>query len=208
MEIDMQTLLACLVVGYAFGMFLTAEVVARCKMGESAFDVGTGNPGMANIGHVLGAKAAAVVLAGDLSKVIAACLVASVLAGGWSVPVVGWTGVGAALGHLFPAWHRFRGGKGVAAGCAAMCLAWPLGGTLSLVAGLAVLVAIGYLGVAAVVIAAGYCALAALWGPAGLLGPSLVLLVLCLVGNGASCARALRGEERRSALYLKLHGKR
>ena len=41
--------LACILLGYLFGSFLTAEVVARVVSGKSARQLGTGNPGMANI---------------------------------------------------------------------------------------------------------------------------------------------------------------
>ena len=53
----------CLLAGYLFGGFLTAEVVARCTAGVSARDIGTGNPGMANIATHLGKKAGLLVLA-------------------------------------------------------------------------------------------------------------------------------------------------
>ena len=46
----------CLLAGYLFGGFLTAEVVARCTAGVSARDIGTGNPGMANIATHLGKR--------------------------------------------------------------------------------------------------------------------------------------------------------
>ena len=58
----------CLLAGYLFGGFLTAEVVARCTAGVSARDIGTGNPGMANIATHLGKKAGLLVLAGDVIK--------------------------------------------------------------------------------------------------------------------------------------------
>jgi len=58
----------CLLAGYLLGGFLTAEVVARCTAGVSARDIGTGNPGMANIATHLGKKAGLLVLAGDVIK--------------------------------------------------------------------------------------------------------------------------------------------
>ena len=63
----------CLLAGYLFGGFLTAEVVARCTAGVSARDIGTGNPGMANIATHLGKKAGLLVLSGDVIKTAAAC---------------------------------------------------------------------------------------------------------------------------------------
>ena len=65
--------LLCLLVGYVFGSFLTAEVIARAVAGKSARQLGSGNPGMANITAQLGPKAGLVVLAGDLLKTAAAC---------------------------------------------------------------------------------------------------------------------------------------
>ena len=52
----------CLGAGYLFGCFLTAEIVARCTAGCSAREIGTGNPGMANIATHLGKKAGLLVL--------------------------------------------------------------------------------------------------------------------------------------------------
>ena len=63
----------CLAAGYLFGCFLTAEVVARCTAGESARQIGSGNPGMANIMTHLGKRAGLLELAGDVLKTAAAC---------------------------------------------------------------------------------------------------------------------------------------
>ena len=47
----------CLIIGYCFGMILTAEIVAKILTGKSSSALGTGNPGMANIMEQLGFKA-------------------------------------------------------------------------------------------------------------------------------------------------------
>ena len=91
----------CLLAGYLLGGFLTAEVAARRTAGGSARDIGTGNPGMANIATHLGKKAGLLVLAGDVIKTAAACwfchqlapelgLTASI---GWLVLLTGWAAV-------------------------------------------------------------------------------------------------------------------
>ena len=125
-----------LLIGYAFGCFLTADVVCRRLVGKPVFHVGVGNPGMANVGHELGTKAAALVLAGDIAKTLAAWLVARALFPA-NAAVCGLAATtGATIGHNFPAWHRFRGGKGVTTTCAAIILAAPALGIASAVAGL------------------------------------------------------------------------
>lgn len=135
----------CCLVGYLCGSFLTADAVARHATGRAIFDLGSGNPGMANVGHLLGTRAAAITLAGDLLKVLVP----------WAALVEFWgsdlgqlvalyVGLGATLGHCFPAWHRFRGGEGVATTGATVFLARPLVGAIALVAGLVAVVLPGH----------------------------------------------------------------
>ena len=136
--------LLCLLVGYLCGGFLTAELVARARTGKSAAALGTGNPGMANLAHELGKGWGRwcwpetsprppwpSACAGRSFPHWAAC------------PACGRAG--AVLGHNFPFWRGFRGGKGVAVTCAALILFSPLWGTAACLAGLAVTLLSGWL---------------------------------------------------------------
>ena len=123
--------LICLVIGYAAGNLLTAEIVARIAAGKAPAEIGSGNPGMANI--------------------MLACLAGYYLAGETGIC---WAGLGAVLGHTYPVWKRGRGGKGVAVTCAWLA-AWPFPwGILCVVLGGVVTLITGYLPVGAVVIPA------------------------------------------------------
>ena len=125
----------CLLAGYLFGGFLTAEVVARCTAGVSARDIGTGNPGMANIATHLGKKAGLLVLAGDVIKTAAACWFCHQLAPELGPTALLYGGLGAVLGHNWPIWYKGRGGKGVAVTCAWLMLYLPVTGVLCCLAG-------------------------------------------------------------------------
>lgn len=143
----------CTVIGYLCGCFLTAELAARLAEGKSASEIGSGNPGMANIMANLGKKAGFFVLAGDVGKTLIAFGVSWLLAGS----LLGrecflWAGLGAVLGHNFPFWKKFRGGKGVAVTCTWLIFFMPLWGTVSCIAGGAVVLATGYLPLGAVLI--------------------------------------------------------
>lgn len=186
----------CLLIGYLCGNFLTAEAVARARTGRSARDLGTGNPGMANIAGSLGPKWGAAVLAGDVAKTALACLLCRlVLFPGLGSLAVLYAGMGAALGHDFPAWKGFRGGKGVAVTCTFTILASPLWGTASCVLGLAVVLITGYLPLGAAVIPAAFLFPAFwLYGPeAGALAALSALLMLSRHIHGLR--RVARGEE-------------
>ncbi len=127
-----------ILIGYLLGNILTAEIVSYVKYKETAFSVGTGNPGMANMAKQYGAFCGAIVLAGDLGKTFAACLICGKLLFPHAAYAVSYAGLGAILGHNFPFWHKFKGGKGVACTCAAMaCISFPAA-VVSCIAGLVV----------------------------------------------------------------------
>ena len=67
MEITLR--IFCLAAGILFGSFLTAEYVARRLTGRTARDLGSGNPGMANIMATLGKGPGFAVLVGDVAKI-------------------------------------------------------------------------------------------------------------------------------------------
>ena len=99
--------------GYVLGTFPTADVVAsRASGGDVDLRTeGSGNPGTANALKVLGARAGAAVLVGDIGKGALACGLGSVIAGPAGAHLAGTASV---AGHCYPVWNGFRGGKGVA----------------------------------------------------------------------------------------------
>ena len=120
--------------------------------GKSAFDIGSHNPGMANIASEIGIKAAAITLLGDIAKTMLACWLCWFLFKDTGRVVILYAGCGVTLGHNFPFWTRFRGGKGVATTCTAIFCFDPLWGVLACIVGLVVSVATGYLPFGAIAI--------------------------------------------------------
>ena len=100
----------CILTGYLCGSFLTAELVAQERIGKSAFEIGTGNPGMANLAEQGGIGCAIQVLAGDVGKTILACLLSRYVYGAeLGVLASAYAGLGCILGHDYPFWHWFHG---------------------------------------------------------------------------------------------------
>lgn len=107
--------------GYVLGTIPSADLVAR-RARRGPVDLrheGSGNPGAANATRVLGRRAGAVVAVADVSKGILAASFGAVVAGPAGAQVGACSAV---VGHCFPVWNRFRGGKGVAA-AVGQCLA-------------------------------------------------------------------------------------
>lgn len=199
--------IGCLAIGYLCGCFLTADFVAKAKTGRWAREIGSRNPGMANIGHVLGERAAAVVLLGDIVKVIVAVFFAAHL-----FPELGrigwlWAGVGCTLGHNFPFWTGFSGGKGVTTTCSAIILFDPIGGIITCLVGLAVVLVGKQLSWGALAIAVAFCVVSFGHGPEAFV-LALVLLALMAYAHGGPALRAVRGEEPQTDLLRKLRARR
>ena len=96
--------------GYLLGSIDFGVIIPRLR-GVDIYTQGSGNPGTTNVLRAMGRKTAAVVMAGDLAKGLAAAAMGDLAAG----EAAGFaSGLAAVFGHCFPIWHRFRGGKGVA----------------------------------------------------------------------------------------------
>lgn len=108
----------CLVIGYVFGLFQTAYIYGKLH-GIDIRDYGSGNAGTTNTMRVLGTKAGLLVLLGDIVKCILAVVVTGVIFGGTHPDMIYllklYAATGAILGHNFPFYLHFKGGKGIAA---------------------------------------------------------------------------------------------
>lgn len=126
-----MTTILLLLFAYLLGSVSSAIVVSRFFGIEDPRKVGSGNPGATNVLRYGGKKAAIVTLAGDILKGIVPVAVAHVLK--VDASVLGLTMLAAFLGHLFPVFHHFKGGKGVATAAGAL-LAFNLWVGLALIA--------------------------------------------------------------------------
>ena len=172
----------CLLIGYLCGNLVTGEIVTRAVTGRPASELGTsGNPGMANVMASIGKKEGLIVLAGDIAKVIAATVLARYLfQGDLGNLSVCWAGLGATLGHNFPFWMKFKGGKGVATTCSTVVLCSPVWGLTAMLAGLLTVFATQLLSIGGVIIPLVYTILAFVFlgREAGILGGVLTLMML------------------------------
>lgn len=109
-------ILVCVLIGYCFGCFSTAYFVGKIY-GIDIRNEGSGNLGSTNALRTLGIKAGIMTFTGDILKaVVPICIFRMVYHGyGDFVLVLAmWMGLGVVLGHNFPFWLHFKGGKGIA----------------------------------------------------------------------------------------------
>lgn len=129
MTVDPVLSAAVIVLGYLLGSLCTAIIVCRALGRTDPRTTGSRNPGATNVLRVAGRDAAAITLVGDLLKGVAAVLIARALV---EQPVV-WAlaGTAAFVGHLYPVFFGFRGGKGVATAFGVLLAATPAAGAMA-----------------------------------------------------------------------------
>lgn len=110
--------LAALAIGYVFGLFQTAYIYGRLK-GIDIRQYGSGNAGTTNTLRVLGTRAGLIVLVGDILKCILAIVTVRLLFADGHMDtyylLAMYAALGAILGHNYPFYLGFKGGKGIAA---------------------------------------------------------------------------------------------
>ncbi|HEX4347637.1 MAG TPA: glycerol-3-phosphate 1-O-acyltransferase PlsY [Vicinamibacterales bacterium] len=108
--------------GYLLGSIPFAVLVTR-RAGVDILQQGSGNPGATNVARTSGLGAGAAVAALDIAKGALSVVVAQQLT--TSSAVAAAAGLAAVVGHVFPVWLRFKGGKGVATACGAFAVLAP-----------------------------------------------------------------------------------
>lgn len=117
----MAWVLALVPLAYLLGTFPSATLVAR-RAGVDVMKEGSGNPGASNVVRLLGWRAGALVFLLDAAKGAIAAGVGLAIDGHRGAWVLG---VAAVVGHIFPVWRRFKGGRGVATGAGVFIVVYP-----------------------------------------------------------------------------------
>ncbi len=118
-----------ILIGYGVGSLPLGYLVANRAKGIDLRRVGSGNVGAANVYRTAGLAAALIVVLVDVAKGASSVLFAARLTTGAADPIA--AGVAAIVGHVYPVWLRFHGGKGVATACGVFWMLAPLATALS-----------------------------------------------------------------------------
>jgi len=119
------SLLIYILLGYLIGSISSSIITARMMNLPDPRSLGSGNPGATNMLRTGNKKAAGITLVGDLLKSLIPLLAARALNA--DILVLCMVGLATILGHMYPVYYRFTGGKGVATTVGALTgIYWPL----------------------------------------------------------------------------------
>jgi len=186
------TLAVAIAASYLAGSIPFGLFIARLAAGKDVLEIGSGNIGATNVARAAGRTAAVSTLLLDALKGFLPAFVASKSADSWGSAC----GVAAVVGHCFPVWLRFRGGKGVATGLGVTLALAPIAalagaGVWTIGFGLTRIASVGSLAgsLAALLVAYATVSRAALVAVAAICG-------LVAVRHRSNVRRLLNGEER------------
>jgi glycerol-3-phosphate acyltransferase PlsY len=127
----LETIIA-IITAYLIGSISSAILVCKILHLPDPRTQGSKNPGATNVLRFGGKKAAILTLIGDILKGVIPVLLAKMI--GFDITTIALVALAAFLGHLYPIFFRFEGGKGVATACGCIiALSWPAGLTLALI---------------------------------------------------------------------------
>ncbi|GAB4234456.1 MAG: glycerol-3-phosphate 1-O-acyltransferase PlsY [Methyloligellaceae bacterium] len=185
--------LAALAAGYLFGSIPTGLLLTRLSGHGDVRTIGSGNIGATNVLRTGSKTLAALTLAGDLLKGTAAVFIGA----RWGPDTAVIAGLGAFLGHLFPVWLKFRGGKGVATYIGILlALHWPAA-LLFCAIWLAVAIVTRYSSLSALIASAATPPFLAWAGQHQIMELFLLLTALLYVRHWSNIRRLIAGEESR-----------
>ena len=190
----MADLLAVLA-AYLMGSIPFAQLLSK-RRGIDLRRVGSGNVGATNVLRTLGVRPAVVAMMLDAVKGTVAVLIAQRLTNGVAAPVA--AGLASMIGHVYPVWLRFRGGKGVATAAGAFAVLTPVAAAVAVGVFLLTVAVTRFISVGSMVAALTLAG----WAIASD-APTIVAIgaaigaALVLIGHRANVLRLVAGTERR-----------
>lgn len=187
-----MTEILALLIGYLSGSIAAGVIVAQVFDLGDIRKIGSGNIGATNVLRTGNKKAAAATLVFDMAKGWAPVALSLALWGPFAAQLAM---LGAVLGHVFPVWLKFRGGKGVATFLGVMLGISPLAGALCCLSWLVFAAAFRMSSLAALLMVL----VSPLWlwlaGSADAIWAVVILIILIWVKHSANIGRLMRGEE-------------
>lgn len=200
MSIALKYVLAA-VIAYLLGSISFGMIVANSTGGPDLRTVGSKNTGATNALRVMGTKRGLIVFFADAFKAILACLIGLWLCGrneaGISYGML-LAGLCVVLGHNWPCFFQFKGGKGVASSCGVMLVCFPLQAVICYVIAAGLIALTRFVSLGSMVLLCLFALVVSIWPAHGdvlVILWSVALAAFCVARHHANIGRLLKGKE-------------
>lgn len=182
------------VIAYLLGSISFGMVVSKAAGGPNLREVGSKNTGATNVLRVMGVKVGLLVFVLDILKALTACIIGRVWMGLNGAMLAGLAVV---IGHNWPCFFQFKGGKGVASTLAVMLMTFPVPAVICYVVAIALIAVTKYVSLGSITLAALFAAMVIgmNWGNWLVIAWVMVISGLLIVRHHANIGRLIHGTE-------------
>ena len=182
------------VIAYLLGSISFGMIVAKIKGGPNLREVGSKNTGATNVLRVMGVKTGLIVFVLDILKALIACIIGRVWMGLNGAMVAGLAVV---IGHNWPCFFQFKGGKGVASTLAVMLMTFPIPAIICYVVAIVLIATTKYVSLGSITLAALFAVMviATNWANWLVIVWVIVVAGLLIWRHHANIGRLLKGTE-------------
>ena len=189
-----------IILSYLFGSISTSTIICRIKNIDIK-KIGSGNAGATNTVRALGKKYGALVLVLDILKGIIPTLIASTLSSNsLTLPVL--CAFSTVLGHVFPVYFSFKGGKGAATFIGTILVLFPIGALICFITWISVIFLSGFVGLATILAAIIFPLSILIAGKMNLIFFGVTAMLFVLIAHYKNFIRLLQGKENK---FEKVH---
>ena len=184
------------VIAYLLGSISTGLLVAKFAHGPDLRSVGSKSTGASNVQRTMGWKYGLITFWGDALKAILACWIGLLLTGSHYGSLL--CGLLVIIGHNWPVFFGFKGGKGVASSCGVMLFCYPLPAAICFVLTIGLIALLRYISVGSMFMLTLYAVLVSVFYSGGdwiVICWAALLAVLCIARHHANISRLIHGTE-------------
>lgn len=192
------------IIAYLLGSISTGIIVSKITGGPDLRKVGSGNTGASNALRSMGTRDGIIVFLGDYLKAVLACLIGLWISGVREGAML--AGLCVVIGHNWPVFFQFRGGKGVASSIAVMLVCFPVPALLCYALGIAIIAIWGYISVGSLSVLLAYALMVTILASGGnalIIVWVWLLTALCFFRHKENIQRLIQGNERKIGEKLK-----
>ena len=186
--------IAIAVIAYLLGSISFGMIVAKAAGGPNLREVGSKNTGATNVLRVMGVKIGLLVFVLDILKALIACIIGRVWMGLEGAMLAGLAVV---IGHNWPCFFQFKGGKGVASTLAVMLMTFPIPAIICYIVAIALIAITRYVSLGSITLAALFALMVIIgnWGSWLVIVWVIAIAGLLIVRHHANIGRLLSGTE-------------
>jgi glycerol-3-phosphate acyltransferase PlsY len=189
--------MVAVILSYLVGSLSTGILTAKAANGPDLRTVGSKNTGASNVQRTMGWKYGLITFGGDAAKGLLACLLGRLLTGDHMGALL--SGFAAVIGHNWPVFFGFKGGKGVATSCGVMCFCFPLQALVCFILAIGLIAWKRYISLGSLFLVSLYAVLVSFsykgeWN-AFVIGWAVLLALVCIARHHANIMRLIHGTE-------------